>query len=75
MGRSGPFLLKSSPDGRTWSEQLLFLRSPQERAYKHTSVVAQLAVHFTLCGNLIVKDSDEGRRLSAKHSLTPGRFS
>ncbi|XP_026578796.1 dynein intermediate chain 1, axonemal [Pseudonaja textilis] len=34
----------------------------KERAYKQTSVVEQMAVHFSLCGNLIFKDSDEGRR-------------
>ncbi|XP_066471926.1 dynein axonemal intermediate chain 1 isoform X1 [Tiliqua scincoides] len=42
----------------------------KERAYKQTSVVDQLAVHFTLCGNLIVKDSDEGRRQSVRQSMS-----
>ncbi|XP_053152583.1 dynein axonemal intermediate chain 1 isoform X3 [Hemicordylus capensis] len=40
----------------------------KERAYKQTTVVEQLALHFTLSGNLIVKDSDEGRRQSMKRS-------
>ncbi|KAM6470912.1 dynein axonemal intermediate chain 1 isoform 2-T2 [Liasis olivaceus] len=38
----------------------------KERAYKQTSVVEQLAVHFSLYGNLIFKDSDEGRRQSMR---------
>uniref|UniRef100_A0A8D0E4A4 Dynein axonemal intermediate chain 1 n=1 Tax=Salvator merianae TaxID=96440 RepID=A0A8D0E4A4_SALMN len=40
----------------------------KERAYRQTSVVDQLAVHFSLCGNLIFKDSDEGRRQSMRMS-------
>ncbi|XP_054842127.1 dynein axonemal intermediate chain 1 [Eublepharis macularius] len=40
----------------------------KERAYKQMSVVEQLAVHFTLCGNLIFRDSDEGRRQSLRQS-------
>lgn len=36
-------------------------------------MVDQLAVHFTVCGNLIFKDSDEGRRQSMRQSM--GRLS
>ncbi|CAI5787930.1 dynein intermediate chain 1, axonemal [Podarcis lilfordi] len=42
----------------------------KERSYKQTSVVEQMATHFTLYGNLIFRDSDEGRRQSVKQSLT-----
>ena len=34
----------------------------QDRQYKQTSHVDQLAVHFVLDGNMIYKDSDEARR-------------
>ncbi|XP_031750048.1 dynein intermediate chain 1, axonemal isoform X1 [Xenopus tropicalis] len=34
----------------------------KERAYKAVSMVEQLAVHFSLDGNLLHKDSDEARR-------------
>ena len=34
----------------------------QEKQYKQTSSVDQLAIHFALEGNLIHKDSDEARR-------------
>ncbi|XP_078240303.1 dynein axonemal intermediate chain 1 isoform X3 [Pogona vitticeps] len=40
----------------------------KERAYKQTTAVEQMAVHFSLCGNLIFKDSDEGRRQSLRQS-------
>ncbi|KAG8131334.1 putative Dynein intermediate chain 2 ciliary protein, partial [Naja naja] len=40
----------------------------KERAYKQTSMVEQMAVHFSLCGNLIFKDSDEGRRQGMRAS-------
>ncbi|XP_062984384.1 dynein axonemal intermediate chain 1 [Elgaria multicarinata webbii] len=40
----------------------------KERAYKQTSVVEQLALHFSLYGNLIFRDSDEGRRQSLRKS-------
>ncbi|XP_060136384.1 dynein axonemal intermediate chain 1 [Zootoca vivipara] len=42
----------------------------KERSYKQTTVVEQMATHFTLYGNLIFRDSDEGRRQSMKQSLT-----
>uniref|UniRef100_A0A670ZRV9 Dynein axonemal intermediate chain 1 n=1 Tax=Pseudonaja textilis TaxID=8673 RepID=A0A670ZRV9_PSETE len=45
----------------------------KERAYKQTSVVEQMAVHFSLCGNLIFKDSDEGRRQGMRASSS-GRY-
>uniref|UniRef100_A0A803TB13 Dynein axonemal intermediate chain 1 n=1 Tax=Anolis carolinensis TaxID=28377 RepID=A0A803TB13_ANOCA len=41
----------------------------KERAYKQTTVVEQVAVHFSLCGNLIFRDSDEGRRQSIRKSM------
>ncbi|XP_063996729.1 dynein axonemal intermediate chain 1 isoform X1 [Pogoniulus pusillus] len=34
----------------------------KERAYKPISHVDQMAIHFSLNGNLILRDSDEGRR-------------
>ncbi|XP_044534053.1 dynein axonemal intermediate chain 1 [Gracilinanus agilis] len=34
----------------------------KEGTFKHISFVDQLAVHFSLIGNMIPKDSDEGRR-------------
>ncbi|XP_075595699.1 dynein axonemal intermediate chain 1 isoform X2 [Balearica regulorum gibbericeps] len=39
-----------------------------ERAYKPISYVDQMAIHFSLNGNMILKDSDEGRRQSIKLS-------
>nr|XP_020652092.1 dynein intermediate chain 1, axonemal [Pogona vitticeps] len=44
----------------------------KERAYKQTTAVEQMAVHFSLCGNLIFKDSDEGRRQSLRQSQIAG---
>ncbi|XP_060617128.2 dynein axonemal intermediate chain 1 [Anolis sagrei] len=41
----------------------------KERSYKQTTVVEQVAVHFSLCGNLVFRDSDEGRRQSVRQSL------
>uniref|UniRef100_A0A8B9TWY9 Dynein axonemal intermediate chain 1 n=1 Tax=Anas platyrhynchos TaxID=8839 RepID=A0A8B9TWY9_ANAPL len=38
----------------------------KERAYKPIGYVDQTAIHFSLNGNLILKDSDEGRRQSVK---------
>ncbi|KAM4689886.1 dynein axonemal intermediate chain 1-like, partial [Rhinophrynus dorsalis] len=38
----------------------------KERAYKPVSMVDQLAVHFTLDGNMLHKDSDEARRQRAR---------
>ncbi|XP_052634778.1 dynein axonemal intermediate chain 1 [Harpia harpyja] len=34
----------------------------KKRAYKPISYVDQMAIHFSLNGNMILKDSDEGRR-------------
>ncbi|XP_077458991.1 dynein, axonemal, intermediate chain 1, paralog 2 isoform X1 [Stigmatopora argus] len=42
----------------------------KEGAFKLTSVVDQLAVHFVLDGCLIHQDSDEARRLAASEELT-----
>uniref|UniRef100_A0A8C8S6H7 Dynein axonemal intermediate chain 1 n=1 Tax=Pelusios castaneus TaxID=367368 RepID=A0A8C8S6H7_9SAUR len=41
----------------------------KERAYKPISYVDQLAIHFSLDGNLLLRDSDEGRRQGARVSL------
>ncbi|XP_073511212.1 dynein axonemal intermediate chain 1 [Phyllobates terribilis] len=38
----------------------------KERAYKPMSIVDQLAVHFSLDGNMLHKDSDEARRQRAR---------
>ncbi|KAM6036603.1 dynein axonemal intermediate chain 1 isoform 3-T3 [Theristicus caerulescens] len=38
----------------------------KERAYKPINYVDQMAIHFSLNGNMILKDSDEGRRQSIK---------
>ncbi|XP_030367205.1 dynein intermediate chain 1, axonemal isoform X2 [Strigops habroptila] len=38
----------------------------KERAYKQISHVNQMAIHFSYNGNLIPKDSDEGRRQNMK---------
>ncbi|XP_077137441.1 dynein axonemal intermediate chain 1 isoform X2 [Ranitomeya variabilis] len=38
----------------------------RERAYKPISIVDQLAVHFSLDGNMLHKDSDEARRQRAR---------
>ncbi|KAH1168540.1 hypothetical protein KIL84_013130 [Mauremys mutica] len=43
----------------------------KERAYKPISYVDQMAIHFSLDGNLLLRDSDEGRRQSAKIGLEP----
>ncbi|XP_056179858.1 dynein axonemal intermediate chain 1 isoform X2 [Falco biarmicus] len=40
----------------------------KERAYKPISYVDQTAIHFSLNGNMILKDSDEGRRQSIRLS-------
>lgn len=44
----------------------------KEGAFKLTSVVDQLAVHFVLDGCLIHQDSDEARRLAASEDLSEG---
>ncbi|XP_072215478.1 dynein axonemal intermediate chain 1 isoform X4 [Excalfactoria chinensis] len=42
----------------------------KERAYKPLSYVDQTAIHFSLNGNMILRDSDEGRRQSLRLSNT-----
>ena len=44
----------------------------QERSYKPTAVVDQLAVHFVLEGSLVHQDSDEIYRLRTKEGLPDG---
>ncbi|NXD84116.1 DNAI1 protein, partial [Halcyon senegalensis] len=46
----------------------------KEQAYKPISYVDQMAIHFTLNGNMIPKDSDEGRRQSIRLITAAGRF-
>ncbi|NWV07980.1 DNAI1 protein, partial [Ptilonorhynchus violaceus] len=41
----------------------------KERAYKIVDCMDQTAIHFTLNGNLVPKDSDEGRRQSIRLSI------
>ncbi|KAK3096843.1 hypothetical protein FSP39_003888 [Pinctada imbricata] len=41
----------------------------KERQYKQTSHVDQLAIHFTLDGNMLHKDSDEAKRQRARLGL------
>ncbi|NWQ64588.1 DNAI1 protein, partial [Neopipo cinnamomea] len=41
----------------------------KEREYKLVDYLDQTAIHFTLNGNLIPKDSDEGRRQSIRSSI------
>ncbi|NXJ68969.1 DNAI1 protein, partial [Rostratula benghalensis] len=45
-----------------------------KRAYKPVSYVDQMAIHFSLNGNMILKDSDEGRRQSIKLNIAAGTF-
>lgn len=47
--------------------------SSQEGTYKLIGFVDQLAVHFTQVGNLIPKDSDEGRRQHYRDELAAGK--
>ncbi|XP_020822588.1 dynein axonemal intermediate chain 1 [Phascolarctos cinereus] len=42
----------------------------KEGTYKPISFVDQLAVHFSLVGNMIPKDSDEGRRQNYRAEMT-----
>nr|XP_047904510.1 dynein axonemal intermediate chain 1 isoform X2 [Anser cygnoides] len=42
----------------------------KERAYKPIGYVDQTAIHFSLNGNLILKDSDEGRRQSMRSAVS-----
>uniref|UniRef100_A0A8B9SB66 Dynein axonemal intermediate chain 1 n=1 Tax=Apteryx owenii TaxID=8824 RepID=A0A8B9SB66_APTOW len=44
----------------------------KERTYKPISYVDQMAIHFSLNGNMILKDSDEGRRQNARLSIEAG---
>lgn len=46
----------------------------QERSYKPTAVVDQLAVHFVLEGGLVYQESDESCRLRAKEGLPDGCY-
>ncbi|NXJ99791.1 DNAI1 protein, partial [Corythaixoides concolor] len=46
----------------------------KERAYKPINYVDQMAIHFSLNGNMILKDSDEGRRQSIRLNTVAGRF-
>ncbi|NXC16129.1 DNAI1 protein, partial [Corythaeola cristata] len=46
----------------------------KERAYKAINYVDQMAIHFSLNGNMILKDSDEGRRQSIRLNTVAGRF-
>ena len=41
----------------------------KERSFKQTSSVDQLAIHFSLDGNMIHRESDEARRQLARHEL------
>ncbi|XP_072462325.1 dynein axonemal intermediate chain 1 isoform X2 [Notamacropus eugenii] len=43
----------------------------KEGTYKPISFVDQLAVHFSLVGNMIPKDSDEGRRQNYRAEMAP----
>ncbi|XP_015767196.1 PREDICTED: dynein intermediate chain 2, ciliary-like [Acropora digitifera] len=44
----------------------------KEKCYKATSSVDQLAIHFSLDGNMLHKDSDEARRQLARQGLGEG---
>ncbi|XP_010214653.1 PREDICTED: dynein intermediate chain 1, axonemal-like [Tinamus guttatus] len=46
----------------------------KERTYKPISYVDQMAIHFSMDGNMILKDSDEGRRQNARSSTEEGKF-
>lgn len=50
---------------------ILFL---QEGTFKQTSHVDQLAIHFSLEGNMIHKDSDEARRQKAKYGASESKY-
>ncbi|KAM6230926.1 dynein axonemal intermediate chain 1 [Porphyrio hochstetteri] len=47
----------------------------KKRAYKPVNYVDQMAIHFSLNGNMIPKDSDEGRRQSIKLSTAAKKAS
>ena len=44
----------------------------KENAYKQTAHVDQLAIHCSLDGNLLHKESDEARRQLARQGLADG---
>uniref|UniRef100_A0A6I8NLR2 Dynein axonemal intermediate chain 1 n=1 Tax=Ornithorhynchus anatinus TaxID=9258 RepID=A0A6I8NLR2_ORNAN len=44
----------------------------KERTYKPISSVDHMAIHFMLDGNMVLRDSDEGRRQSARVDLLEG---
>ncbi|OXB76733.1 UNVERIFIED_CONTAM: hypothetical protein H355_007008, partial [Colinus virginianus] len=46
----------------------------KERAYKPVNYVDQTAIHLSLSGNMILRDSDEGRRQSLRLSNASGWF-
>ncbi len=46
----------------------------QERQYKAIASVDQLAIHFSLDGNMLHKDSDEAHRQMAKSGVSDGMF-
>jgi dynein intermediate chain 1 len=45
----------------------------QEKQYKQTSSVDQLAIHFALDGNMIHKESDEAKRQRARLGIPDGK--
>uniref|UniRef100_A0A3Q1M4S4 Dynein axonemal intermediate chain 1 n=1 Tax=Bos taurus TaxID=9913 RepID=A0A3Q1M4S4_BOVIN len=66
LSSEGRLYLDASPLGIPGLMQPL---SSQEGTYKLIGFVDQLAVHFTQVGNLIPKDSDEGRRQHYRDEL------
>lgn len=46
----------------------------QERQYKQTSHVDQLAIHFALDGNMLHKESDEAKRQMAKLGIPDSKY-
>ncbi|NXQ83024.1 DNAI1 protein, partial [Nyctibius grandis] len=53
-----------------YAPQNIVRYSFKKRAYKPINYVDQMAIHFSMNGNMILKDSDEGRRQSIKLSTT-----
>ena len=53
--------------------QVLHVACLQEKQYKQTSSVDQLAIHFALDGNLIHKDSDEAQRQQTRLGVPEGK--
>ena len=66
----GRLIFDASPLGIPGLMQPL---SSQEGTYKLIGFVDQLAVHFTQVGNLIPKDSDEGRRQHHRDELAASK--